>query len=121
MVAIELGEAARQLHATDVDWNVVETNLTLALGLVSDCKQAYRRGGPRVRRRYNQAFFEAVYVDTDGVSYARLAKPFSEVLPEAVRYKVEETKNPDSHGGGRGSNTNDLVGAEGLEPPTPSV
>jgi hypothetical protein len=38
----------------------------LALGLVSDCKQAYRRGGPRVRRRYNQAFWDAIYVDDDG-------------------------------------------------------
>ncbi|MDZ7733875.1 MAG: recombinase family protein [Acidimicrobiia bacterium] len=58
----EIAQAQDQLRATDVDWDTVETNLTLALGLVSDCTQAYRRGGPRVRRRYNQAFLDAIYV-----------------------------------------------------------
>jgi site-specific DNA recombinase len=120
-ITMELGEAQRQLNATDVDWEMVETNLTLALGLVSDCKQAYRRGGPRVRRRYNQAFFEAVYVDSDGVSYARLTEPFSKVLPVEVLDRVQETKNPEPQGSGRGSNKIDLVGDEGLEPPTLSV
>ena len=120
-IADEMAQAQRQLNATDVDWNTVETNLTLALGLVSDCKQAYRRGGPRVRRRYNQAFWDAIYVDDDGVSYARLAEPFSQVLPGDIKNKVEETKNPDQHGTGRGFSKNDLVGAEGLEPPTSAL
>lgn len=120
-IADELAQAQRQLNATDVDWDTVETNLTLALGLVSDCKQAYRRGGPQVRRRYNQAFWEAIFVDDDGVSYARLAQPFSQVLPEEIKESVGETKNPDSHGGGRGFSKNDLVGATGLEPVTPSL
>jgi len=52
----ELYDAEKQLLETAVDWDTIETNLTLAMGLVSDCQQAYRRGGPRVRRRYNQAF-----------------------------------------------------------------
>jgi hypothetical protein len=37
-IADEMAQAQRQLNATDVDWNTVETNLTLALGLVSGCK-----------------------------------------------------------------------------------
>ena len=83
------------------------------MGLVSDCQQAYRRGGPRVRRRYNQAFWEAIYVDTDGVSYGRLATPFHQVLPSEITERVETTENPDAHRRGRGLSKNDLVGLPG--------
>ena len=120
-ITAEMGQAQRQLNATDVDWNVVETNLTLALGLVSDCKQAYRRGGPQVRRRYNQAFWEAIYVDVDGTGYARLADPFSRVLPGEIKDRVENAKTPEHTAVVGGSRKDDLVGAEGLEPPTSAL
>jgi len=90
-----------------VDWDTIETNLTLAMGLVSDCQQAYRRGGPRVR--YNQAFWEAIYVDVDGVSYGRLAAPFHQVLPPEITERIETTENPNAHRRGRGLSKNDLV------------
>ena len=105
----ELYDAEKQLLETAVDWDTIETNLTLAMGLVSDCQQAYRRGGPRVRRRYNQAFWEAIYVDVDGVSYGRLAAPFHQVLPPEITERVETTENPDAHRRGRGLSKNDLV------------
>ena len=108
-IEIELYDAKQQLLETAVDWDTVETNLTLAMGLVSDCQQAYRRGGPRVRRRYNQAFWEAIYVDVDGVSYGRLAAPFHQVLPSEITERVEITENPDAHRRGRGLSKNDLV------------
>jgi len=117
----ELYDAEKQLLETAVDWDTIETNLTLAMGLVSDCQQAYRRGGPRVRRRYNQAFWEAIYVDVDGVSYGRLAAPFHQVLPPEITEQVETTENPDAHRRGRGLSKHDLVGAEGLEPPACSL
>ena len=119
-ISHELRDASTQLRATDVDWNNIEANLTYAMGLASDCQQAYRRGGPRVRRNYNQAIFEAIYLDVEGVAYSRLAQPFNLVLPDEVRNKVE-SENPDSPCGGRGLSKNLLVGAEGLEPPTPSL
>ena len=119
-IASDLGEAQRQLAATNVDWDILEANVTMAVGLLADCGQAYRRGGPQVRRRYNQAFFEALYVDEGSIRYTRLAQPFSAVLPAELRGPIEE-ENPDPHGGGRGFSKNDLVGVEGLEPPTPSL
>ena len=118
---IELYDAEQQLLETAVDWDTVKTNLTLAMGLVSDCQQAYRRGGPRVRRRYNQAFWEAIYVDVYGVSYGRLATPFHQVLPSEITERVETTENPDQHRRGRGLSKNDLVEVSGLEPPTSTL
>jgi len=120
-IEAELYDAEKQLLETAVDWDTVETNLTLAMGLVSDCQQAYRRGGPRVRRRYNQAFWEAIYVDVDGVSYGRLATPFRQVLPPEITERVETTENPDTHRRGRGLSKNDLVEVTGLEPATPTL
>ena len=120
-IEIELYDAEQQLLETAVDWDTVETNLTLAMGLVSDCQQAYRRGGPRVRRRYNQAFWEAIYVDVDGVSYGRLAALFHQVLPPEITERIDTTKNPDAHRRGRGLSKNDLVETMGLEPTTPCL
>jgi DNA invertase Pin-like site-specific DNA recombinase len=114
----ELRQSQQQLRAMNVDWDVVEANLTYALGLVSDCEQAYRRGGPRVRRSYNQAFFEAIYVDAEGVASTRLASPFNRVLAPEVVENVSDKKNPDPRTG-QGLSKNDLVGRKGLEPLTP--
>jgi hypothetical protein len=44
-IEAELYDAEKQLLETAVDWDTIETNLTLAMGLVSDCQQAYRRVG----------------------------------------------------------------------------
>jgi hypothetical protein len=120
-IEVELYDAEKQLLETAVDWDTIETNLTLAMGLVSDCQQAYRRGGPPVRRRYNQAFWQAIYVDVDGVSYDRLAAPFHQVLPPEIKERVETTDNPDAHRRGRGLSKNDLVDPRGLEPLTSSM
>ena len=108
-IEIELYDAEQQLLETAVDWDTVEINLTLAMGLVSDCQQAYRRGGPRVRRRYNQAFWEAIFVDVDGVSCGRLATPFHQVLPSKIMASIETTDNPDAHRRDRGLSKNDVV------------
>lgn len=105
-IETELYEAEKQLLETAVDWDTIETNLTIAMGLVSDCQQAYATGAGR---RCYQAFWEPIYVDADGVSYGRLAAPFHQVLPPEITERIETTENPDGHRRGRGLSKNDLV------------
>jgi len=40
------------------------------------------------------SFFEKVYVDTDGVAQAKLAQPFTHVLPKNMCDSVQDSKTP---------------------------
>ena len=113
----ELADAGAVLASTDVHWDTVETNLKLALGLISRLGEAYRESTPSERRWYNQAVFKRVAVDTGGrLVKVKLAEPFKTLtdhdLPERL---AEEMKNRRPSWDG-GSTTTGLVEAMGLEP-----
>src|SRR5439155_16189559 len=118
----QLADAGAALAATEVHWENIETNLKAALGLAVNFGAAYRRAAPQTRRHLNQAVFEAVYVDREGVNYTRLADPFSTLLAEDLMARLEqELKNPESISSVRGSKENTLVEVSGLEPPTSTL
>jgi hypothetical protein len=78
----QLADAGAALAATEVNWENIETNLRLALKLVATFEDAYRQAAPTTRRRINQAVFEAIALDVDGVTYTRLTDQFSLLLGE---------------------------------------
>ena len=90
--------------------------------LASRFGEAYGRAKPQTRRRMNQAVFEAVYVDRDGVTYTRLADPFAQLLAEDLMARLEgELKNPEPVSQIRGSKESTLVEVMGLEPTTSTL
>lgn len=64
----------------------------LTLCLLADPERLYERMDDQQRRQMNQAFFEKLYVDTDGVTHARLTAPVA-TLVEAQRVLAQPGRN----------------------------
>jgi site-specific DNA recombinase len=58
-----------------VQFDDIERTLDLALTLVTDVSDGYRRAHPHVRRLLNQALFEGIDISEEDVDGARLAQP----------------------------------------------
>lgn len=118
----QLADAGAALAATEIHWENIETNLQVALGLALRFDEAYRQAKPTIKRRLNQAVFEELRLDTEGVTYTRLADPFAQLLAEDLLAELDaELENPGTISGGRGSNKDLLVEVTGLEPTTSTL
>jgi site-specific DNA recombinase len=115
----ELANAGASLANTEIHWEVLEANITKALSLITRLDEAYLAASPNIRRYFNQAILEGVFIDVDGsIAYARLAEPFKSFLDEDFLAQLtRELKNP-GHAGDRGSNNDTLVEVRGFEPLT---
>jgi hypothetical protein len=68
-----------------------------ALDLAASCQAAYQLADPKVRRMYNQVFFNRILLDNDDISTAQLAEPFAELLAHDLVHRFNrETPNPSS-------------------------
>jgi hypothetical protein len=83
-IAQELDSIDSQLTATNDHEAQVETNLSQALDLASDCHQAYLTAPPPIRRRFNQIFFDKLYIDDDSHVRSQLAAPFDTLLDNDI-------------------------------------
>ena len=119
--------AKRRLSALSAEFDVIETNLNVAIEFAKNCERAYLAAAPRVRRQMNQSIFEKLYVHEDKDVTATLAEPFRTLLSDEVRQLVSDddrtsqTTNPLANEMVGGLRVNYLVGAEGLEPPTTAM
>lgn len=119
-ITSELANAGAALANTEIHWEQLETNLQKALELSTRLDRAYESASATVRRRFNQAIFEVIYVDVDGI-HARLAQPFRSLLDEDFLDRLEREWDRPTPDQGEGSNFDELVGAGGLEPSTSAV
>jgi hypothetical protein len=117
-IKTELANAGASLANTEIHWEVLEANLTKALEFITRLDKAYLAADQTVRRYFNQAVLEGVFIDVDGrIAYARLAEPFRSFLDQDLFVRLtRELKNP-GHVNDRGSNNDHLVEVLGLEPP----
>ena len=102
-----------------------------AITLIRRCDEAYRRADDELRRHWNQTVFERLEVDQGEVTIAQLTDGFAALIgtphvpPEQgdgrSRTYCRRAQNPGVLFVGQGSSKGRLVGAEGLEPPTPSL
>jgi site-specific DNA recombinase len=73
-----------RLTASHAEYDRIEQNLKKALDLAGDCHRMYLEANDLTRRLLNQAFFERLYIDEDGIR-AALAEPFTTLLgPEVM-------------------------------------
>jgi site-specific DNA recombinase len=117
----QLADAAGVLANTEVNTERMELNLRVALRLAADLEGAYRQAGSRPKRVFNQAIFEEVLVDVDGVTYARLADPFALLLADDLLKKLSRQFDNAKRSREDGPPANVLVGDTGLEPVTSAV
>jgi len=115
----ELANAGASLANTEIHWEVLEANITKALSLITRLAEAYLAANPNIRRYFNQAILEGVFIDVDGsIAYARPAEPFKSFLDEEFLTRLTwELKNP-GQTNGRISNKDTLVEVRGFEPLT---
>jgi site-specific DNA recombinase len=124
---------ALQAHAS-ASWEQIEQQLEKALELASNCQLAYQIAPAKVRRLFNQAFFEAILVGPEGITEVRYAGVFRSLLSPELRMLVEEEAEPEpgltylrrKHEepgtmAGLGLKETVLVEAMGLEPTTPCL
>src|SRR5579859_87749 len=83
-IATELDSIEVQVTATNDHETLVESNLERALDLASDCHEAYRGAPPLIKRRFNQIFFEKLYIEDDSHVRSQLAAPFDILLSDEM-------------------------------------
>ncbi|MGH2769524.1 MAG: recombinase family protein, partial [Actinomycetota bacterium] len=76
----EKAEAERILERNRLEFTALEDAITQAVELAGNCHQDYLEAEPMIRRRFNQAFFERVWVTDQGVSAVALTKPFQALV-----------------------------------------
>lgn len=147
----DIANSEARLAALDGDFATTKTNLTKAINLVQDCDLAYLEAPDKIRRQFNQAFFERIMIDDNYNAVAQLAQPFETLLGEELRQYAarqdeaalvdaiedmfidtddEPNDEPDLALAGaaqvpvraaQGWREKTMVGAEGLEPPTSAL
>ena len=148
-IAVGLLGIANKLDASNVHFDVIEHNLQAALDLTVNCALAYKAAPDHIKKQFNQAFFKRILVNADTSLDPELAPPFDVLLGPELRVaarqqpsEVSQQANEPTQLSGlihksnisnqltpcqrvfslaHGSSNSLLVGAEGLEPPTPSV
>jgi site-specific DNA recombinase len=100
-IGTELAQAEERLRAVDVKFETVGNNLDAALGMVTNCYEAYDRANTREKRHYNQAFFDWIKIGRRGVEDVELAAPFKILLGDelaARRWSKEREQQASKNG-----------------------
>ncbi len=143
-ISRSLREIETRMSATVTEFETIEGNLGLALDLAGDCGAAYEQAPDHIKRMFNQAFFEKIFVIQIDESLAdvrvesQLREPFDVLLGEVLRAASlssnqgrRTTKPADTTANGlpstnsgtplqvRGLSNALMVGEGGLEPPHP--
>ncbi|MCP4307742.1 MAG: hypothetical protein GY788_23295 [bacterium] len=88
-ITVEETQAQRILDSCTLRFDEIERNLDQALALVADCLEAYRRASNELRRIYNQAFFERIWIGEHGVEGVDLTLPFAHLLAHDLTQRLE--------------------------------
>ena len=124
-ITSELSGAQRVLATAEIVYGRIEDTLNKALALIGRCDEAYRQGGPRIRRLSNQFFFAKLLVtedEDDGaqVTGQQLNEPWDTMLSPSFQTAMHHsTTNPGQLELDRGSKEVSLVPPAGFEPAHP--
>ncbi len=131
-IAKERADAQRVIAKADVRYEAVEPVIHQAMELASNLEGAYLSASPNMRRTINQVIFERINIYRDD-ERAELTEAFAGLYEtaghrhpniqstDAPSHGHHKAKSPGTDSPSQGSRPHVLVGAEGLEPPTPSL
>ena len=140
-ISRSLCEIDVRVAATLTEFETIEGNLERALDLASDCGAAYEQAPDHIKRMFNQAFFEKIFVvqideSLAGVEInAKLKEPFDVLLGDELRMAsqtaapVRKSKRPagkNAYGSTsplqvQGLSNTLMVEVRGFEPLTPCM
>ncbi len=83
-----LAEVTAKLDASNVRFETIEQNLSMALDLARDCGSAYRSAPDSIKKRFNSVFFKRVLVHADSTVDPELAPPFETLLGAELKSAV---------------------------------
>lgn len=125
-IARRLAFLDAQIEAGDVEYEQAKAHLDDCLALAGDCHAIYMSIDDSLRRLANQAFFNKLTVTDAGTTDGDPGEPFNILFdPDVQRFAVDRQRQIGESGRQTGNvvglNNDVLVGAEGLEPPTPCL
>src|SRR5205807_10256708 len=88
-ISQDLATAERRLASTTAAFEEAERTLFRAIELAGRLQEAYRIAPDHVRRMFNQAVFEKLYVTEAGVVRADLTEAFDELLAHDFVERLE--------------------------------
>ena len=106
-IRIALADATKRLAPERHDHDGPRQQLATAPRLLADCATMYERTDDHGKRLANQAFYQRILITEDEKAAIQLNEPFAALAPISSDVRC--------------SNTSNLVGLEGLEPPTSTV
>ena len=116
-ITTEVEQAEATLGRSAIKSRELEETLRDALDVVANAEEAYRRASTKIRRQFNQTFFERLLVEDNRLSGAELTAPFAHLLADGLAKKFRrETANPGLLFHGQGSNKDQMVELPGIEP-----
>jgi hypothetical protein len=133
-VGAEQRDAQHLIELASTNLDLVERRLDSALELLEHCDRLYVGATNSVRREFNQAFFEALFVGVDGVQRAEFRPPFAQLRDFTIGLEDDDSDEPDNNSstdrhekslqkeknpssrGTKGSNLMLLAEWEGFEP-----
>ena len=88
----EAAAAQKELAVDGQKLSKAKELVDVSLKLAATCEPSYRRAKPTMRRRYNQAFFEAIFVQGRRVAKTAYRAPFDALLAGSSKtLQVEPT------------------------------
>lgn len=122
-IARRLAFLDAQINAGDIEYDQAKAHLEDCLALAGDCHAIYMSIDDSLRRLANQAFFDKIVVMPDDTVDGQPGEPFNILLDPDVQRAALARQRATAESGPQtgnvvGLNNDDLVGAEGLEPPT---
>jgi len=87
----------RQLELHDTHYGEVKEKLSMALEIMVDCGETYRTAPEHIKRIYNQALFEMIYVIAgDGTCeiIPQFAEPYSLIFGQETKEEPEQETDP---------------------------
>ncbi len=89
-IAVEQRDAERLIGLAGINHELVEERLNIALDLLQHCDRLYLSIEDKYKRDYNQAFFEALYIDETGVVRAEFKPPFAQLRDLSIGLRDED-------------------------------
>ncbi len=122
-IARRLAFLDAQINAGDIEYDQAKAHLEDCLALAGDCHAIYMSIDDSLRRLANQAFFDKLIVRPDDTVDGQPGEPFNilfnpDIQRTALARQRATAESGPQTGNVAGLNNDDLVGAEGLEPPT---
>ena len=88
----------KRLEASNLHFDEIESNLKMALDLTVDCAFAYQTATDKIKKQFNQVFFNRIFVNADTSLDTELAPPFDTLLGPGAQTTIKrlEAGSPES-------------------------